>query len=181
MYFLRFLFCPFDSPLATWPMSKQFQKPFYKFKVCKSVHHHTIQINHQLDSTICPVYYPDVYLQLNMFLAFPRPSSGAHDCSSSLWFYLRIVVTVVLFSWSGRPARTGKQLPPRSNGKPRGCHCSRWAPDDRREDARNMLSCKKTSSNKLEKFLHLVGWFIWIVQIFIVHLTFMGPCIAIIW
>jgi len=24
-----------------------------------------------------PVYYPDVYLQLNMFQAFSRPSSGA--------------------------------------------------------------------------------------------------------
>jgi len=24
----------------------------------------------------------------------------------------------------------------------RGCYCSCWAPDDGREDARNMLSCK---------------------------------------
>ena len=29
----------------------------FKFKVCKSVPHHTIQINHQLDATISPVYY----------------------------------------------------------------------------------------------------------------------------
>jgi len=29
------------------------------------VHHHTIQINHQLDATISPVFYPDVYLHLN--------------------------------------------------------------------------------------------------------------------
>ena len=50
-----------------------------KFKVCKSVHHHTIHINHQLDATISPVYYPDVYLQLNMFRAFSRPSSGAQQ------------------------------------------------------------------------------------------------------
>jgi hypothetical protein len=28
-----------------------------------------------------------------------RPLSGAYDCSGSLWFYLRIVVTVVLCSW----------------------------------------------------------------------------------
>ena len=27
-----------------------------------------------------------------------------NDCSGSLWFYLRIVVIVVLCSWSGRPA-----------------------------------------------------------------------------
>jgi len=30
------------------------------FKVCKSVYHHTIQINHQLDATVSPVYYLDV-------------------------------------------------------------------------------------------------------------------------
>jgi hypothetical protein len=47
-----------------------------KFKVCKSVHHHTIQIKHQLDATVSPVYYPDVYLQLNLFRASSRPSSG---------------------------------------------------------------------------------------------------------
>jgi len=27
----------------------------------------------------------------------------------------------------------------------RGCHCSHWASDDGRENARNMLSCKQTS------------------------------------
>jgi len=32
-------------------------------------------------------------------------------------------------------------LPPHSNGKTRGCYCSWWAPDDGREDARNVLSC----------------------------------------
>jgi len=36
-----------------------------------------IQITHQLDATISPVYYLDVYLQLNMFRASPCPSSGA--------------------------------------------------------------------------------------------------------
>jgi hypothetical protein len=50
-----------------------------EFKVCKSVHHHTIQINHQLDATIFPVYYPNVYLQLNMFRASSRPSSVAQQ------------------------------------------------------------------------------------------------------
>jgi hypothetical protein len=48
-----------------------------KFKVCKSVHHRTIQINHQPDATIFSVYYPDICLQLNMFRAFSRLSSGA--------------------------------------------------------------------------------------------------------
>jgi hypothetical protein len=45
----------------------------------KSVHHHAIQINHQLEATISPVYYPDVYLQFNMFRASSRPSSRAQQ------------------------------------------------------------------------------------------------------
>jgi hypothetical protein len=72
-------------------------------------------------------YYPDVYLELNMFRAFSRPSSGAHDCSYSLWLHLRIVVTVVLCSWSGRwtgPTTNTARLSPRYEGKTRGCYCS---------------------------------------------------------
>jgi hypothetical protein len=41
--------------------------------------HHTLQINHQLDATISPVYYPDVYLQLNIFWASSCPSSEAQQ------------------------------------------------------------------------------------------------------
>jgi hypothetical protein len=37
----------------------------------------SIQINHQPHATFFSVYYPDFYLQLNMFWAFSRPSSGA--------------------------------------------------------------------------------------------------------
>jgi hypothetical protein len=48
-----------------------------RFNVCKSVHHRTIKINHQPDATVFQFYYPDVYLQFNMFWAFFRPSSGA--------------------------------------------------------------------------------------------------------
>jgi hypothetical protein len=42
---------------------------FVVFNVCKSMHHHTIQISHHIDATVSPVYYPDVYLQLNTFWA----------------------------------------------------------------------------------------------------------------
>jgi hypothetical protein len=35
---------------------------------------------------------------------FPAHHQELNDCSGSLWFYLPIVVTVVLCSWSGRPA-----------------------------------------------------------------------------
>jgi hypothetical protein len=52
---------------------------FFFFKFWKSVHHHTIQINHQLDATVSPVYYFDVYLQLNMLRSSSRPSPGAQQ------------------------------------------------------------------------------------------------------
>jgi len=38
------------------------------------------------------------------FGRFPAHHQELNDCSGSLWFYLCIVVTVVLCSWSGRPA-----------------------------------------------------------------------------
>jgi len=45
----------------------------------------------------------------------------------------------------GRASRSDHEptalLPPRSNGKTRGCYCTCWAPGDGREDAWNMLNC----------------------------------------
>jgi hypothetical protein len=43
------------------------------------------------------------------------------------------------------PTTNTARLSPRYKGKTRGCHYSHWAPDDGRENARNMLSCKQTS------------------------------------
>jgi hypothetical protein len=61
-----------------------------------------IQINHQPDANNFSVYYPDVYLQLNMFRAFSRPSSGAQ------WLQWQ---PLVLLSNTAR-------LSPRYEGKP---------------------------------------------------------------
>ena len=51
------------------------------FKVCKSVHHHTFQINHptrcnNFSSLLLDVY---LYVQLNMFRVSSRPSSEAQQ------------------------------------------------------------------------------------------------------
>jgi hypothetical protein len=66
-----------------------------------------IQKNHQTDATIfnfitLTFIYSSKYLGCS-----PAHHQKFNDCSSSLWFYLRIVVIVVLCSWSGRlkPAR----------------------------------------------------------------------------
>ena len=66
-----------------------------------------IRCNSNKSQTRCnnfTVYYPGVYLQLNMFRAFSAHHQELSDCSGSLWFYLRIMVIVVLCSWSGLPA-----------------------------------------------------------------------------
>jgi hypothetical protein len=51
-----------------------------------------------------------------MFRVFPAHHQRLNDCSGSLWFYLRIVVIVVLCSWSGRltgPTTNTVRLSPR--------------------------------------------------------------------
>jgi len=103
-----------------------------KFKVCKSVHHRTIQINHQPDVTFFQFIILTFIYSSTCFGRSPAHHQELNDCSSSLWFYLRIVVIAVLCSWSARPLT-------------RGCYCSHRAPDDGRENARNMLSCKQSS------------------------------------
>ena len=70
-----------------------------------------------------PVHYPDVYLQLNMFRAFSRPSSGAQ------WLQWQ---PLILPSYRG-DSRAVFVVGPVNR------------PDHGRENARNMLSCKETS------------------------------------
>jgi hypothetical protein len=72
------------------------------------------------------------------FKRFPAHHQELNDCSGSLWFYLRIMVTA-------GPTTNTARLSLRYEGKTRGCHCSHWAPDNGREKARNMLSCKQMS------------------------------------
>jgi len=73
-----------------------------EFKVCKSVHHCTIQINHQPDATIFQFIILMFIYSSTCFGRFPAHHQEL-DCSGSLWFYLQSVVTVVLCSWSARP------------------------------------------------------------------------------
>jgi hypothetical protein len=49
------------------------------FQVCKSVQHHTNQINHPTRCNNASSLLLDVYVQLNMFRALSRPSSGAQQ------------------------------------------------------------------------------------------------------
>jgi hypothetical protein len=80
-----------------------------------------IQINHQPDATIFQFIILTFIYSSTTFGRFPAHHQELSDCSGSLWFFLRIVVTVVLCSWSGRLLMMGGKTP------------------------RNMLSCKQTS------------------------------------
>ena len=63
-----------------------------------------IQINHQPNATVFQFIILTFIYSSTCFGRFPAHHQELSDCSGSLWFYLRIVVTVVLCSWSGRPA-----------------------------------------------------------------------------
>jgi hypothetical protein len=76
-----------------------------KFKVFKSLRHRTIQINHQPDTTVFQFIILTFVYSSTCFGRFPPHHQELNNCSGSLWFYLRIVVTVVLCSWLGRPIR----------------------------------------------------------------------------
>jgi len=86
-------------------------KILINLRFVKSVHHRTIQINHQPEATIFLFIILAFIYSSTCFGRFPAHHQELNDCSDSLWFYLRIVVTVVLCSWSGRSAC---QSPPSS-------------------------------------------------------------------
>jgi hypothetical protein len=65
---------------------------------------HLIQTDHQPDATIFQFIILKFVYRSTCFGRFPAHHKELNDCSGSLWFYLRIVVIVVLCSWSGRPA-----------------------------------------------------------------------------
>ena len=95
------------------------------------------------------VYYPGIYLQVNMFRAFSRPSSGAR------WLQWQ---PLVLPSYRGDsralfvvgPTTNTARLSPRYECKTRGCHCSHWAPDDGRENTETCWAVNKRQDNKLK-------------------------------
>jgi hypothetical protein len=76
------------------------------------MHHRTIQINHKRDATVFQFIILRSVYSWTCFGRFPAHHQELSDCSGSLWFYLRIVMTVVLCSWSGRPA--GRTARPRT-------------------------------------------------------------------
>jgi hypothetical protein len=69
-----------------------------KFKVCKSVHHCTIQRNQQPDAKIFQIIILTFVYSSTCFGRFSIHRQELNDGSGSLWFYLRVVVIVMLCS-----------------------------------------------------------------------------------
>jgi len=67
-----------------------------------------------------------------------------------------VIAVLLVVVGPARPRPTAL-LSSSSDGKPEAATAVIVAPDDGHDDARNMLSCIYTASNKLEKLLHLVG------------------------
>ena len=86
------------------------------------MHHRTIQINHQPDAKNFQFIILTFVYSSTCFGRFSAHHQELNDCSGSLWFYLRIVVTIVLCLWSGQPDH-----------------------EHDHENAQNMLSCKQMS------------------------------------
>jgi len=62
---------------ATYNINLTRTEYIFKFNVCKSMHHHTIQINKPTRCINLSSLLLDVYVQLNMFWASSLLSSGA--------------------------------------------------------------------------------------------------------
>ena len=71
--------------LAQWPKVPLSDSGSTKFKVCKTVHHRTIQINHQPDATIFQFIILTFIYSSTCFGHFPAHHQELNDCSGSLW------------------------------------------------------------------------------------------------
>jgi len=109
------------------------------FDLRKSVHHHTIQINQPTRCNSITSSLLDVYVWLSMFWASPRPSSGAYNCTRSLWFnrWRLAAGALLVVVWQTTTNNAPLVALQRLNQR---LLVQLYAPDDGRGDARNMLS-----------------------------------------
>jgi hypothetical protein len=80
---------PSDNKFDNLPPVQSHASWIHELKVCKSVHHHTIQINQPTRCNNFSSLLPDVYLQLNMFRASSCQSSGATTAVAAFGFTFR--------------------------------------------------------------------------------------------
>jgi len=105
-----------------------------------------------------------IYMKLNVFRATRRPSSGAKNCTGSLWFVIhgRLFVRVVGGRCWAQCARQVHQLHIRTTfhaWKTRGCQCSFWLLMTGSVSPETRWASYKYGTIKSDGLLHLVGFF----------------------
>jgi hypothetical protein len=96
-------------------------------------------------------------MKLNMFRATHRPSSGAQNCTSGLWFSIRERMLDVEFAGRGqRPATSASNNLSRMQNQ--SLLVQFWAPDDGRCVARKSWASYKHGIINFDTLLHLVGY-----------------------
>jgi hypothetical protein len=95
-----------------------------KFKVCKSVHHRTIQINHQPDAAIFYFLILTFVYSSTFFGRFPARHKELNDCWQPLVLpsYSGDIRAVFVVGPAGPTTNTAR-VSPRYEDKTRGCHC----------------------------------------------------------
>jgi hypothetical protein len=118
---------------------------------------YSVQVNHQPDATVSPVYYPDIYLQLNTFWASSCPLSGAQHLQ---------LQPLVLPSYRGDSRAVVRSRP--EHEQQHSCHHDTKVKPETATAVVELLmtgvkmpetcwAVNKCQDNKLEKLLHLVG------------------------
>jgi hypothetical protein len=88
-----------DAFKVSYTKDSSLPEPFLLFEI---KWYTSVQINHQPDATIFQFIILTFIYSSTSYGRFSAHHQELNNCSGSLWFYLRIVVKAVLYSWSGR-------------------------------------------------------------------------------
>ena len=125
----------------------QWLKRKFQFKVCKSVHHHSIQINQTTRCNNFSSLLLDIYVQLNMFRASSRPSLSVNRPDRDQQHCYHHAPTV-----KPEAATTVVELLMMDARKPETC----WAVHTSKRQVINLRNCCIWLVDLFEKFVNIL-------------------------
>jgi hypothetical protein len=146
----------------------------YEFRACKSVHHHNFNWINQPNAEISQIYYLSFKYSSTCFWASSCPSSGAQQLQQQPLVYRWNVVIALLLVVVGPAGQTTTNSNATTTLQRWNLRLllqllsSRWRAGGRARQsdvagpsAAMRIATTARRSNKPERMLHLVGWFIW--------------------